>query len=236
MTPPSGPQAAVVARLPGAAALGLVAPPSAAAVPGTDLGDPLVVAELVAARARTLRTADQRVAATVWWYSASAVLLAPSLAGLVVGVPLSARPADLLVSIRPGGLPVAATSTAPATDPGSELRELLSAVIEAVAGAGGLRERPLWAIATDSLAAGLLTLGRALGAVPAVTGLAGRLADAVGPPLPEPRYEDVGGVRFVRRTSCCLIYRLPDGPLCTSCPRRPPAERVALLQRTAGGS
>jgi hypothetical protein len=223
----------VVARLPGAAALGLVAPPSARSVPAADLADPVVVAELVAARARALRTAEPRVAATVWWYSASAVLLAPSLAGLVVGVPLSARPADLSLSIGAGGLPVAATSTALGADPGSELRELLTGVVGAVAEVGGLREPPLWAIATDSLATGLLTLGRMLGAVPEVTGLAGRLAAAVGPPLPEPRYEDVAGSRFVRRASCCLIYRLPGGPLCTSCPRRPPAERRELLERLA---
>jgi hypothetical protein len=231
VTPPSDPQTAVVARLPGAAASGLVAPPSARSVPVAELADPVVVAELVAARARALRTVEPRVAATVWWYSASAVLLAPPLAGLVAGVPLSARPADLTLSVGSGGLPVAATSAAVSADPGAELRELLTVIIPAVAEAGGLRERPLWAIATDSLAGGLLTLGRMVGAVPAVTGLAGRLAGAVGAPLPMPRYEDVAGARFVRRASCCLMYRLPDGPLCTSCPRRPPAERRALLER-----
>jgi hypothetical protein len=75
-----------------------------------------------------------------------------------------------------------------------------------------------------------------LGAVPAVTGLAGWLAAAVGVPLPAPRYEDVAGARFVRRASCCLMYRLPGGSLCTSCPRRPPAERTAWLRRVAAGS
>ena len=235
MTLPPGPQDVVVARLRGAAALGLVAPPSARAVPVASLADPGGTAELVAARARALGTADLRVAATMWWYSASAVLLAPPLAGLVTGVPLSARPADLELSVGPGGLPVAAVSSASSADPGAELRELLTTVIGAVAGAGGMRERPLWAIATDSLATGLLTLGRLLGDVPAVTGLAGRLAAAVGPPMPVPRYEDVAGTRFVRRASCCLIYRLPGGPLCTSCPRRAPAERAALLERAATG-
>jgi hypothetical protein len=236
VTPPPDPQAALVARLPGAAALGLVAPRSARSVRVAELADPVVVAELVAARARAVRTVEPRVAATVWWYSASAVLLAPTLAGLVAGVPLSARPADLTLSVGSAGLPVAATSTALSADPGAELRELLTTVIPAVAEAADLRERPLWAIATDSLAGGLLTIGRMLGAVPAVTGLGGRLAEAVGAPLPAPRYEDVAGVRFVRRTSCCLIYRLPGGPLCTSCPRRSPGERTALLRRVAAGS
>ena len=217
----------MVARLRGAAGLGLVAPPSARTVPVEQLADDRVTAELVTARARALRTAEPRVAATMWWYSASAVLLAPPLAGLVTGVPLSARPGDLVLSVGSGGLPVAATSAALGADPGAELRDLLSSVIAAVAAAGGIRQRPLWAIATDSLANGLLTLGRMVGDVPAVTGLAGRLAEAVGAPLTAPRYVDVGGARFVRRASCCLVYRLPGGPLCTSCPRRPPAERAA---------
>jgi hypothetical protein len=235
VTLPPGPQDVVVARLRGAAGLGLVAPHSARTVAVARLAHAAVTGELVADRARALGTADLRVAATMWWYSASAVLLAPPLAGLVTGVPLSARPADLELSVGPGGLPVAATSTALSADLGSELRALLTTLVEAVARAGGMRERPLWAIATDSLATGLLTLGRVLGDVPAVTGLAGRLAAAVGPPLPAPRYVDVDGSRFVRRASCCLMYRLPGGPLCTSCPRRPPDERAALLERAAAG-
>ncbi|MDP9428816.1 MAG: (2Fe-2S)-binding protein, partial [Actinomycetota bacterium] len=59
------------------------------------------------------------------------------------------------------------------------------------------------------------------------------LAAAVGPPPPVPRYVDVAGVRFPRRVSCCLLYRLPPEPLCTSCPRRPAAERQVLLEATA---
>jgi ferric iron reductase protein FhuF len=231
VTLPSDPQAAVVARLPRAAALGLVAPPTATSVPVADLADPVVTAELVAAR--TPGAVEPRVAATVWWYSASAVLLTPSLAGLVTGMPLSARPTDLSVSFRPGGLPVAATSSARSADLGPELRELLTTVIGAVAEVGGMRERPLWAIATDALAGQLLALGRAIGDVPAVTRLAAPIAAAVGAPLPVPRYVDVAGTRFVRRASCCLVYRLPGGPLCTSCPRRPPAERTLLLERAA---
>jgi len=76
-------------------------------------------------------------------------------------------------------------------------------------------------------------LGQALGDVDRATGLAPPLADAVGPPLPMPRYEDVGGRRFVRRASCCLLDRLPGMPTCTSCPRRPPRERQILLEDAA---
>ncbi|MDP5184086.1 (2Fe-2S)-binding protein [Blastococcus sp. BMG 814] len=228
----SGPQAQVAARIPGAAALGLVPRTGAPAVPADRLADPAWLGPVLAARAAR-GGGDLRVHATVWWYSASAVLVAPVLAGLAVGRPLSARPADTTVVLGPGGLPVAAVSAAAAGDPAAELRECLTAVIPAVATAGRMRPRPLWAIATDSLANGLLTLGRALGDVAAVTALAAPLAEAVGPPLPVPRYVDVDGVRFTARVSCCLVDRLPGGGTCLSCPRRPPAERQILLEDAA---
>ena len=224
-----GAQASVAARIPGAAALGLVPPLSARLVPAVHLADPERVAGLIGARAPTV----DRVTATVWWYSVSTVLLTPSLAGLVTGVPLSARLPDTAVSLLTGGLPVAAVSSAPAADLGAELRESLAAVVAAVAEAGRMRERPLWAIATDSIANRLLALGRALGDVPGATALAAPLAAAVGAPLPVPRYVDVGGARFTRRASCCLLYRVPHEPLCTSCPRRPPEERQILLEDAA---
>ncbi|MFP5369376.1 MAG: (2Fe-2S)-binding protein, partial [Actinomycetes bacterium] len=124
-------------------------------------------------------------------------------------------------------------SSAPGGDLAGELRSTLGVVIAAVAAAGGMRAAPLWAIATDSLAGTLLAVGRTTGAVQAATARAAPLAAAVGRPLPTPRYVDVGRTRFVRRASCCLVYRVPGGSLCTSCPRRPPAERARLLRATA---
>ena len=231
-----GGQALVARRVPGAAALGLLPPPSAGAVPATLLADASWTAEVLAARARRQGTADGRVLATLWWYSVSSTLLTPPLAGLVTGVPLSGRLQDLTVSVLPGLLPVAAVATGPGSgDLAADLRESIRAVAGTVAEAGRMRERPLWAIATDSLANRLLVLGGAVGAVPAATALAAPLAAAVGPPLPAPRYVDVGGRRFVRRVSCCLLDRTPGGPTCTSCPRRPPPDRRSLLERTARG-
>jgi ferric iron reductase protein FhuF len=229
----AGVQAAVAARVPGAAALGLLAPPSAVAVPAAALADVDWTAVRLEALGARYASEDRRVLATVWWYSASSVLLTPVLAGLATGLPLSARLADTSVAVLAGGTPVAATSSAPGGDTAGEVRETLSAVVEAVAAAGGMRARPLWAIAADSLANRLLALGRALGEEHRVTALAAPLAAAVGPPLPVPRYVDVAGVRFTRRVSCCLLYRLPPEPLCTSCPRRPAAERQVLLEDTA---
>ncbi|RBY80518.1 (2Fe-2S)-binding protein [Blastococcus sp. TF02A-26] len=230
-----GGQAAVAARVPGAGALGLVPPPLGTVVPGPLVADPAWTAERVAELGRRHRSDDRRVLATVWWYSLSAVLVTPPLAGLAAGVPLSARLPDLSVTLLAGGTPVAAVSAAPWTDPAAELRETLGAVVDAVAEAGGVRPAPLWAIATDSIANRLLALGRALGDVAAVTALAGPVAAAVGAPLPAPRYVDVGprSVRFTRRASCCLLYRLLGEATCTSCPRRTPFERQVLLEDTA---
>ncbi len=220
-------------RLRGAAALGLVVPPGAPLVPGDRFADPAWTAQVLDARTPRRGAVERGTVATVWWYSASTVLVTPPLAGLVAGSPLSARLADLTVALLPDLTPIAAVASAGAADPAADLRESLAAVVAAVAEAGGVRERPLWAIATDALANALLTLGRATGRVPEVTGLAVPLAEAIGTPLPLPRYEDLGRARFTRRASCCLLFRMPAGSLCTSCPRRPPAERHALLEDVA---
>ncbi len=225
----------MAARVPGAAGLGLLAPPSARPFPATLLADPTWTAERIAMLGRRYRSADRRALATVWWYSASAVLLAPVAAGLATGRPLSARLADTTLYEIAGGTVLAGVSRAVAgPDPAEELRGSLAAAIRAVATAGGMRERPLWAVATDSLAGRLLAVGRALGAVGPVTGLAAPVAAAVGDPMPAPRYTDVAGVRFVRRASCCLLLRLPGGGTCTACPTRPPAHRQVLLEDAAG--
>ena len=203
-------------------------------VAATSFADPGWTADVLARRSRAQGTTDRRVLATVWWYSVSSVLLTPSLTGLVSGVPLSGRLADLSVSVAPGLLPVAAVAAGPGSgDLAADLRGSLDAVVRAVAEAGDMGDRPLWAIATDSLANRLLVLGQAAGDVDRVTGLAVPLAEAVGASLPVPRYEDAGGRRFVRRASCCLVDRTAWGATCTSCPARPPDERRQLLERLA---
>lgn len=228
-----GAQAGVAARIRGAGALGLVPPPSAEVVPAVELADPVWTAEVLARRGRLARSTDSRVLATVWWYSVSTVLVTPPLAGLIAGVPLSARLSDISVSLLAGVQPIAAVANAGGGDLPGDLRASLAAVIAAVAEAGRMREGPLWAIATDSMANQLLAIGRAVGDVPAVTALAGPMAEAIEPRLPAPRYVDVGGARFTRRASCCLMVELPGGGLCASCPRRPPADRRAQLERAA---
>lgn len=221
----------VAARLPGAAMLGLLPPPSARPLPAAALADPAWTARLLDDRAVTARTEDRRVLATLWWYSASLVLLGPTLAGLVTGRPLSARLADTTVHIV-GDLPLAATSTATHSDDvAGELAAALDAVVAAIAEAGGLRRRPLQAITTDALANKLLALGRSRRNVDDALSLAAPLARATG--LPQPRFVEAGGQCFTRRASCCLIWRVPGESLCTSCPRRPAAQRQILLEDTA---
>lgn len=224
-------QSTVAARIPGAAALGLLVPAAVPFVPAAVLADPAWTAQVIGARAAG--AADLRVTATVWWYSVSAVLVTPVLAGLVTGIPLSARLADTSLVFRADGLPVAAVSSARGVDPAAELREAVGPVVAAVADAARMRERPLWAIATDSIANQLLALGRAVGDVAAATAIAAPLAAAIGSPLPIPRYVDVAGARFTHRVSCCLVVELPGGSLCTSCPRRLPTERASLLEEAA---
>ena len=150
---------------------GCVAPPGAALVPATLLADPAWTAQVLDARAPRGRAVDRRVLATVWWYSASSVLVTPA-AGRA-----GRRHPALGAAGRPDRGPAAGRGAdrgagrrrVPRTRP-ADLRASLAAVVAAVAEAGGMRERPLWAIATDSLANRLLDLGRAAGDPAAATG------------------------------------------------------------------
>lgn len=190
---------------------------------------------------------DRRVLATLWWYSISQVWLTPTLASLFVsGRALSPAPADVELHCLPDGRTFTARSTAVLDGEdlvavvAAAVRGTLELAIPAIARAGARREAPLWAIATDSLANRLLWVGRACGDVDRATALAMTLAEAIGAPLPAPRYVDVdrgrpgtGQARFVRRASCCLVYFEPEEEKCASCPRLTPDRRTALLTAAA---
>ncbi len=190
---------------------------------------------------------DRRVLATLWWYSVSQVFLTPTVAALfVTGQALSPRTADVELHWLPDGRVFTAGSLA-VLDGGNDVRSVAAALresfelaIPAVARAGARRERPLWAIATDSLANRLLWVGRARGEVDRATELTVTLTELIGPPMPAPRYVDVerrpprkGRVRFVRRGSCCLVYLEPNEAKCASCPRLSPISRESLLRTAA---
>ncbi len=115
---------------------------------------------------------------------------------------------------------------------GEALRGALGAVIAPLSEVSGATERALWAIATDSLATWALRAGAATADVDRAVDVSLAVARAVGPVMPVPRYVEIPVTpprRYVRRASCCLIYEAPDCDKCTSCPRRPPADRLQRL-------
>ena len=220
---------------------------------GTEIGarritDPAWLAEQIRLRGLMWKIDDQRVLATLWWYSASTILVTPALAGLVVtGNALSPTLDDTVLHHTPSSQLTGSHSTAVLGPDlnrlGSALEASLAEVITALSAFTKGHERSLWAIATDAIANRLLWAGEAVGRVCEATDLAGPLIAAAGERLPKPRYVDISidadydfGVgramtrRFVHRASCCLLYRVRDEDMCTSCPGRAPAERTELLR------
>jgi FhuF 2Fe-2S C-terminal domain len=199
-------------------------PPALGLLPGTLLTDEVWLRERIrdvdAGLARSSFVAPARppvVAATLWWYSATLVLIGPAVRELVAhGAVPDLSLAGLRLSLRADGyldravLPptTARGTTRPAADPavlpaglscaagdlGRRLDDLLGRVIDPLARAGGAGERALWAIAVDALATRILAETTA-GAGAAVTVGPADLAVAVassGSRLrPLPRYVDV---------------------------------------------
>ncbi len=205
-------------RLPhhaGASTSGLVDAPVSA------FGDPAWLAAQVAAMARAYRCEDRGVLGVLWWYSASSVLLAPTVESLVVtGKALD--PAKITVYSHPDGRMLAARSAGVCAAPGAALHAVLATGAAATSALTGARARVLWAIAADSLANRVLWAG---GDPAFALDLAASVAD-----LPAPRFVSVGGRTIVRRGSCCLIYQATGGDKCVSCPRQHPDERLRRLR------
>jgi hypothetical protein len=227
-------------------------------VDGRVLREPGWLAEQVEGSLRQWGTRDVRVAAVLWWYSVSTVLPAPSLATwFMAGRPVDPAPESLLLHPGGAGLPVSARArrvlvgtagtvgTAGGAGLAKPLRELLETCVDGLSEVAGIRPRPLWAVASDSLGNVLLRVGQETGREAEASLAAEELAGLIGDPLPRPRWVDVGAgpdgspdrpeqaVRFLRRASCCLIYRLPVEAMCVSCPRRAPEDRAARLRATA---
>ena len=207
-------------------------------LPGSVLTDPRWLARRVKNTGRRWNHGDPRVNGTLWWYSASSTLVAaPLVMLLAIGRVPDPRPQRLSVSLQPNGYLHSALSEhlLPSTAAYADaLLEAHGEVIAALAEVSGAAPRALWAIATDSIANRALEAGRAAGD----PNRGSELAHAVcRPPLLPARYIDVEGPertrRFVRRSSCCLIYLATDGGMCASCPRRAPeARRAELVRRT----
>ena len=193
-------------------------------VPASSIADPGWLDAQLTATGRWYRLDDRPATGVLWWYSASSALLGPAVSSFDPGLDAMA------LEVNPNGLILDARSDTALRDPaklGRRLEELLSTCIGAVATVSGASARALWAIATDSLANRVLWAG----GTPAV---AEKLAAAVGPQLPTPRYVTVSGRLVVRRASCCLIYQAPGQTKCVSCPRQTPEDRMGRLTESGG--
>lgn len=205
----------------------------------TVLTDPEWLRDDLERAARMYGQATDRVLGTVRWYSISSVLVAPPLESLVrtgtaMDPALEAVTLDMSAQGRVSAARSAQPFTGDLTELGTAMRTALAAAIDAIAAASGAKSPALWAIAGDSISNRLLWAGTAAGDATWGTRLAEPLADAIGPPLPRPRYTSVGTHPVVRRASCCLIYEATGGPKCVSCPNQRPDERDRRLHEQLG--
>ncbi|MFC4374562.1 (2Fe-2S)-binding protein [Nocardia halotolerans] len=216
--------------------------------PGRLLADPAWVAARIGEMSRAWGTETPRVGATLWWCMVASALVDQITTAYATGRPAPLPALDELdCVVRPdGGVervrfhafaaettvgsgtvtdeacgaahePAVRTETAV----GRALRETLTTVIPQVAAVSGAAAPALWAIVSDAIG------NRALDAGARDAGT--ELATEVGSRLPTPRFVTLGDRTFVKRISCCLVYEVPGATMCTSCPKRPPAERTALL-------
>jgi FhuF 2Fe-2S C-terminal domain len=189
-------------------------------VPASSITDPGWLDAQLAATARWYSLDDPRTIGVLWWYSASSALLGPPVASFDPGLD------RVTLQVNANGFVLDARSEVALPDfakLGRRLEEMLATCVSAVSARSGAAARALWAIATDSLANRVLWAGES-------SALADKLAAAVGPVLPKPRYVEVSGRLIVRRASCCLIYEAPGQSKCASCPRQTPAERLRRLK------
>ncbi|MQY21850.1 (2Fe-2S)-binding protein [Nocardia macrotermitis] len=233
-------------------------------VPGVVLTRPEWLAERISDMGISWGTGDTRVSGTLWWCMAASSVIDPVVVAAVAGRPGPDTVLEhLRCEIRPDGGVERVFADAAAVGDGRphvhdveqpddagarhctesccagidsdnadssavHLRETLARIIPVVAEVSGASVASLWAIVADAIG------NRAIDAGDAEAGA--RLARQVAGRLPVPRFADIGARTFVRRISCCLVFEVPNCQMCTSCPKRPAAERQELLSAlTAGG-
>ncbi len=201
-------------------------------VPGTTLTRPDWLTARIAEMGRSWGTSSPRIAGTLWWCMVASALVEPLARAAATGPPREPALDRIDCEIRPDGgverVRIAACDAPDAARSAAVLRETLAVVIPAVAAVSGAGVPALWAIVADAMG------NRALDAGDGEAGA--ELAALVGGKLPAPRFVTIGGRTFVRRISCCLVFEIPGCEMCTSCPKRPVAEREALLAKLAAES
>lgn len=198
-------------------------------VPGRTLTQPDWLAARIAEMGHSWGTTSPRIAGTLWWCMVASALV-EQIARAYARDERAVEPVldHFDCEVRPdGGVERIHVLAEPdeVTEPGTALRETLAAVIGPVAEVSGAGVPALWAIVADAVG------NRALDAGSPDAGA--RLATEIGGKLPTPRFVEVGGRTFVKRISCCLVYEVPNCEMCTSCPKRPSAEREAMLEKLA---
>jgi hypothetical protein len=197
-------------------------------VAATSLTDPVWLRSQIGLAARRYGCAPVAVLGTIWWYSASSVLVAPALESLAetgrgTDPALDAVTLDIAADGRLLGGRAERPFTGGPAALGQAMGEALEAAIATIETVTGARRPALRAIATDSVANRLLWAGSPELAEPLLAATA----------LPRPRFTEVGPNLVVRRASCCLIYQAGQ-PKCVSCPRQPPVERTRRLETALG--
>ncbi|MFC9436603.1 (2Fe-2S)-binding protein [Nocardia sp. NPDC057030] len=198
-------------------------------VPGRTLTQPDWLAARIAEMGHSWGTTSPRIAGTLWWCMVASALV-EQIARAYARGERAVEPVleHVDCEVRPdGGVERIHLLAEPdeAVEPGTALRETLAAVIGPVAEVSGAGVPSLWAIVADAVG------NRALDAGSSDAGA--RLATEIGGKLPTPRFVEIGGRTFVKRISCCLVYEVPNCEMCTSCPKRPSAEREAMLEKLA---
>ncbi len=198
-------------------------------VPGRTLTQPDWLAARITEMGHSWGTTSPRIAGTLWWCMVASALVEQIARAYAQGEQAAEPLLDRFdCEVRPDGgverIHILAGPDEPA-EPGTALRETLAAVITPVAEVSGAGIPALWAIVADAVG------NRALDAGSPAAGT--RLATEIGGKLPIPRFVDLGGRTFVKRISCCLVFEVPNCEMCTSCPKRPAAERESLLKQLA---
>ncbi|GGK40232.1 Fe-S oxidoreductase [Nocardia camponoti] len=194
-------------------------------VRGDVLAEPAFVERAIAAMSASWGTDAARVGGTLWWCMLASALVDPVIRARLVN---TAEPTMALDSIecelRPdGGIDrVYGTAT---TEP-TALHQTLATVIDQVATVSGAGKAALWAVVADAIGNRALD---AAGTQAHGAKIATELAADIG--TPTPRFIEVNARTFVNRISCCLVFEVPTCEMCTSCPKRPKAERDARLAR-----
>lgn len=202
-------------------------------VSATLLADATWVRARTGGAAKLYGCARPEVLGTIWWYSLSSVLVAPSvnslLDGPLVDPALDALTIDMVEDGRFLGVQSSRVLEGGLDELGAAFAKTLGTAITTIADVTGANARALGAIATDSIGNRLLWTSDPERAMT----LAERLVAAIGLGMPKPRFVRVGRTPAVKRASCCLIYEVGN-PKCTSCPRQTPSEREARLRAALG--